>query len=157
MEDDKIHELVDRKQNETYDRVENTIRVLTDFVAIENQGIKKSIDDLTKTVKEQNSSVKALKEWKARIEGGQNALKEAGDKSGRWLTQVIMGIGVLAAVCFGVVNSCSSNKLKEDVDNKLYWKEDRMPDSTVRSITTTPITEDTIWQQKFLKTKKYMK
>jgi len=98
MEDNKIHELVDRKQNETYDRLENTIRAFTGFIAIENQGIKKSIDALTGTVKIQNSSVQELKLWKAGIEGGdkEHDVIERKNLSG-W-----QKIGIISGIVVGV-------------------------------------------------------
>jgi hypothetical protein len=145
MNDDDIHELVDRKQNETYDRLENTCRTLTDSIFMETQGIKKSIDNLTTTVKEQNSSVKKLKEWKDGMEGEKVALKEVERKrlSNFQVFGIICGAIISLIAVLGFIKGMNTTKQIDLIGKELYWKADRIPDSTVRSYKMIPITEDT--------------
>jgi hypothetical protein len=107
MKDSEIHDLIDRKQSETYDRVENTVRTLTEFVAIENQGIKKSIDNLTETVKEQNSSVKKLKEWKDGVEGRESGIKDTNETNQKKKLSTWQIAGIISAIVVGSVVSIS--------------------------------------------------
>jgi SMC interacting uncharacterized protein involved in chromosome segregation len=91
--------------------VENTIRKLTSVVTSETHDIKKSIDDLTKTVKEQNSSVRNLKEWKAKIEGHESGIRDTNEtnqkkKLSKWqITGIISGIVVGLVVSISGINS----------------------------------------------------
>lgn len=159
MNDNEIHDLVDRKQNETYDRVENTVRALTDSIFMETQGIKKSIDDLTKTVKEQNSSVRNLKEWQASITGKEEGVKEFEKKrlSDWQVFGIICGSIICLIAALGFIKGMNISKQLDTINYKLYWKEDRIPDSTVRSGGVYNITEDSAFLKRLERERKELK
>lgn len=139
MTDEKIYELFEQREDKICERFEGNLKTLTEFIALENQGIKKSIDGLSEKVDRQNSSVKKLNEWKAKTEGKDEALQAVDKRSSDSLTKIIMLLGVMVSLGMGVFNSCAQNTIKQT----LFWKADRMPDSTVRSATYPSITEDT--------------
>lgn len=142
MDDNKIYELIDRKNNEICERFESNIKTLAEFIALENQGIKKSIDGLTDEVKKQNGRVDDLELWQAECSGRNGAIKDSERKSlSNWqITGIMAGCIISIMAVLGFVKSLNNDK---ELTEKLYWKADRLPDSTIRGIHITPITEDT--------------
>jgi len=147
MTDNEIHDLIDRKNADLCSRIDGTVKTLTEFIATENQELRKSIDKLTDKVEKQNGSVRDLKEWRAKTEGKDEGVKEfKHERLTMWqLIGVIFGIIVSLTVVYGFVKSISNQAEIEELRNKMYWKQDRMPDSTVRSFKDYDITQDTVF------------
>ena len=89
MEDKEIYDLVDKKQIETFDRLDNTVKKQTEVFLYETQEIRKSINALTIKVGQQNGSIHELKEWKARCEGKEVGEIKAEEKKTKKMTKHI--------------------------------------------------------------------
>ncbi len=113
MTDEKIYDLFQQREDKICERFEGNIKTLTEFIAIENQGIKKSIDMLTEKVEKQNSSVKHLNEWKAGIEGAERQKNKGFAKTMQVVMFVVAFGALLATVYFGY------HRTKKDVANML--------------------------------------
>jgi len=109
MEDNEIYQAIDHKEGVICQRFDATIKTLTEFIALENQDMKKSIDDLTKRVTEQNGSVRELREWRARSEGAAGQRNKGFDKALRVMMFVLAFGALIATVYFG------NKKTREDV------------------------------------------
>ena len=161
MTDEKIYDLFHQREDKICERFEHNLKTLTEFIAVENQTIKKSIDALTEKVERQNSSVKKLNEWKAEVEGGEEALQKfTGAEHNKTIRYVAIASICVSFIAVGATlfNSCVTGRMKDDIDNKLHWKQDRMPDSTVRAGRAYDITQDTAFIRNLEEdTKKYRK
>ena len=109
MEDNEIYQAIDHREEVICKRFDATIKTLTEFIALENQDMKKSIDDLTKRVTEQNGSVRELREWRARSEGAAGQRNKGFDKALRVMMFVLAFGALIATVYFG------NKKTREDV------------------------------------------
>lgn len=113
MTDNEIHNCIDGKVNENYQRIEKLFGALTKMIAEDNQEIRKSIDNLRVRVEQQNSSVKHLNEWRAEVTGAEAQKNKGFDKVLRVMMFVIGFAALLATVYFG------NAKTKKDVVDML--------------------------------------
>jgi 5-enolpyruvylshikimate-3-phosphate synthase len=142
--DSEIYDVIEKKNQQLITTVASMISgytaSITTLVTMENQGIKKSIDGLTATVKEQNGSIRNLKEWKAEIEGeekGEAKIEErqiiadnlkATQKRDHWqrffliVMAILIMIGIGVSIVIGVKTIKQNRTTKESVEttnNKL--------------------------------------
>lgn len=113
MTDNEIHNCIDGKVNENYQRIEKLFASLTKMIASDNQEIRKSIDNLRVKVEQQNSSVKHLNEWRAEVTGAEAQKNKGFDKAVRVMGVIIAFVAILVTVYIG------SQKTKKDVANML--------------------------------------
>lgn len=113
MTDEEIHRAIDHREDKICARFDSTIKTLTEFIALENQGMKKSIDALTLRVEQQNGSVRKLNEWKAGIEGAEKQKNKGFEKTVKVLGFVVAFSAMIASIYFGY------QKTRKDVVNML--------------------------------------
>jgi hypothetical protein len=102
---------------------------ITTHINAQFHNVNDKLDIIETQVKKTNGRVNECESWINKREGEAIAIEKIGKKSGEVITRLIMGVGVMVALSFGAINACSSNKIEQ----QLYWKQDRMPDSTTRA------------------------
>lgn len=156
MKDAEIHDLVDKKQRECFDRLTETVGKQTELIATETQFIRKSIDRLTKNVEQQNSSIQNLKEWKANVEGEKKGKEGAVDNKNKEkmsklnIVSIILYAIMTLFVILGYNRNNNQDRDMNVIENKLKDKQDKKPDITTRTYYPTP-KQDSIaraWQEK---------
>jgi len=126
VEDKEIYDLVDKKQIETFDRLDNTVKKQTEVFLYETQEIRKSINALTEKVGQQNSRVHELEEWRAECAGVEKGIKKVEEKRTKKFDKVIKIIGIIITIIaiitptvIGILNLRHSRQipdLKTEVD-----------------------------------------
>lgn len=111
MTDKEIYDALTQREDKICERFEHNIKALTEFIATENQGMKKSIDDLTKKVEQQNSSVRKLNEWKAGIEGAEKQKNRGFENTFKVFGFVVAFVAMLTTIYF------SYQKTKKDYES----------------------------------------
>jgi len=126
MDDNEIHNLIDEKNKTQFATIESMFRGITNLITVENKDMRTSIDNLTIKVTQQNSSVRELKEWRAKHVGTHDGIDKANinnetKKNIRWgkMFNVIMAIIGVAALIYTAFNSRSSLEISKTDSEKL--------------------------------------
>ena len=115
-----------------------SLTILADNQRIVNKvdNIQKSVEEVKDKVGKQNGSIRGLQEWRAGVEGGKATVKNMAP----WASIIIAALLLI----FTVYNNSRINKEQGDIWDKLWWKQDRVIDSTTRSGYVPYLLNDTI-------------
>lgn len=99
--------------------VDNSLKSFSTIILADNENIKNKIKEVRDKVETQNGAIRNLNEWKAGVEGGKLRIRNLAI----WAPIIIAGLAL--------VLTFSNRKYTE---RQLWWKQDRMLDSTTRSL-----------------------
>jgi len=118
LEDKEIYELVDRKNEDLAERLEKTLKIQSTVLLSDNQRIKKSIDNLTRVVKKQNSSITDLEKWKSGLEGEGRGVEQVKNRRMANINTGFFAFGIIVSVITIIGFITSLNTQAESSDNK---------------------------------------
>jgi len=111
--------------------VDLTMKNTSLTILADNQRIVNKVDNVQKTVEEvkdrvgkQNGSIHGLQEWKAGVEGGKTTVKNIAP----WASIIIAALLLM----FTIYNNTRVNRKQDDLQQQLWWKQDRVLDSATR-------------------------
>lgn len=121
--------------------IDSTMRNLSQTILSDNQNIKDKLNEVKGTLEKQNGKIHGLEAWQSEQRG--MSRKEENIAKNKLTTFQMFGI-VMAAVVglcsiLGFIKSYTNDKKVESIENKLWWKQDRVIDSTTRSIKSLPL------------------
>ena len=107
MTDTEIHDLIDKKNDHLIKNFgvmfDGYNKSITTLITMENRTMCHKIDKLTEKVERQNSSVRKLNEWKAKVTGVGEFLEKRGDLTWKKIGIIMMIIIGVASIVITII------------------------------------------------------